>query len=87
MMAMRYEWSKIAVKVIEASGARERGAGCTAHAGWIAIELRRQLMERIPRIVLIDWLILDPPPPVFAQVEEFAFAQKWTATRTRVGFS
>jgi pimeloyl-ACP methyl ester carboxylesterase len=34
-----------------------------SHAGWTAIELRRQLgPERVPGIVLLDWMVLGPPP-------------------------
>ena len=35
----------------------------TAHAGWVALELRRQLGERIEKLVLLDWLVLEPPAP------------------------
>jgi pimeloyl-ACP methyl ester carboxylesterase len=35
-----------------------------AHAGWVAIELRRRLgPERVPRLVFIDWMVLGAPPP------------------------
>lgn len=35
-----------------------------AHAGWIAIELRRRLgPDRVPAIVLLDWMVLGAPPP------------------------
>ncbi|MFP5330794.1 MAG: alpha/beta fold hydrolase [Acidimicrobiia bacterium] len=35
-----------------------------AHAGWAAIELRRRLgAERVPGIVLLDWMVLGAPPP------------------------
>lgn len=34
-----------------------------SHAGWMAIELRRKLgPERVPGIVLLDWMVLGPPP-------------------------
>ena len=33
----------------------------TAHAGWVAIALRRALGERSPRLVRVEWIVLDPP--------------------------
>ena len=33
-----------------------------AHSGWIAIELRRRLGNRIPKLVLLSWIVTDPPP-------------------------
>jgi pimeloyl-ACP methyl ester carboxylesterase len=50
------------VDVIEQSGADAVVPVATAHAGWLAIELRRRLgAARIPAIVLIDWMVLGPP--------------------------
>lgn len=35
-----------------------------AHAGWVAIELRRRLgPDRVPRVAFIDWMVLGGPPP------------------------
>jgi pimeloyl-ACP methyl ester carboxylesterase len=34
-----------------------------SHAGWVAIELRRRLgAQRVPGIVLLDWMVLGTPP-------------------------
>lgn len=55
-----------AIAVIEASGAKSIVPVATAHAGWVAIELRRRLGARIPRIVLVDWIVTDPPAPFLA---------------------
>lgn len=34
-----------------------------SHAGWVALELRRKLgAERIPAVVLLDWMPLGTPP-------------------------
>jgi pimeloyl-ACP methyl ester carboxylesterase len=34
-----------------------------SHAGWLGIELRRRLgAERVPGLVLLDWMVLGPPP-------------------------
>jgi pimeloyl-ACP methyl ester carboxylesterase len=35
----------------------------TAHAGWVAIELRRRLgAEKVPALVLVDWMVTGAPP-------------------------
>jgi pimeloyl-ACP methyl ester carboxylesterase len=52
-----------ALAVIAASGAQRIIPVSTAHAGWVAIELRRRLGDRVPKIVLVDWIVMDPPPP------------------------
>lgn len=34
-----------------------------SHAGWLAVELRRRLgAERVPGLVLMDWMVLGTPP-------------------------
>ena len=34
-----------------------------SHAGWVAIELRRRLgAQRLPGVVLLDWMVLGTPP-------------------------
>ena len=38
-----------------------------AHAGWVALELRRRLGRRIPKLVLLDWIVTEAPP-AFLQV-------------------
>lgn len=63
------ELIEYALAVIEASGAREIIPVPNAHAGWVAIELRRRLGERIRTIVLVDWLVLNAPAPFLAALE------------------
>lgn len=52
--------------MIEASGATSVVPVATAHAGWVAIELRRRLGERVTGIVLVDWIVTEAPPPFLA---------------------
>jgi pimeloyl-ACP methyl ester carboxylesterase len=52
-----------ALAVIEASGAEQVVPVALAHAGWVAIRLRERLGARVPKLVLLDWIILDPPAP------------------------
>jgi pimeloyl-ACP methyl ester carboxylesterase len=52
-----------------------------AHAGWVALELRRRLATRVPAVVLIDWLVLEAPPPFLAVLGGLQDADAWLATR------
>jgi len=53
-----------ALAVIDDAGAGTVVPVSVAHAGWIAIELRRCLgPKRIPRLVFLDWMVLGAPPP------------------------
>jgi pimeloyl-ACP methyl ester carboxylesterase len=58
-----------ALAVIEASKARSVIPVALAHSGWVALELRRRLGARIAKIVLVDWLVLDPPAPLLAALQ------------------
>ena len=49
-----------ALSVIDAAGL-ETVIPCSAsHSGWVAIELRRRLGERVPAIVHLDWMVHEP---------------------------
>lgn len=52
-----------ALAVVAASGVRRVVPVALSHAGWFALELRRRLGARVPGLVLLDWIILEPPPP------------------------
>ncbi len=43
------------VAVIEASGAHSVITIAQAHGGWVAVELRRRLGERVPKMIFISW--------------------------------
>ncbi|MBW3536562.1 MAG: alpha/beta hydrolase [Actinobacteria bacterium] len=44
-----------------------------AHAGWVAIELRRRLgATRVPELVLIDWMVTGAPPPFLGALQAMA---------------
>jgi len=52
-----------AVEVIRGAGLERVVPVALSHAGWVAIELRRRLgPEVVPGIVLLDWMVLGPPP-------------------------
>lgn len=34
-----------------------------SHAGWVALELRRELGAKVPKLALLDWIVSEAPPP------------------------
>lgn len=73
-----------ALAVIQESGVERVVPVALAHAGWVAIELRRRLGARIPAIVLVDWLVLDPPPPFLGALAALQDPEKWQSTRDQL---
>lgn len=73
-----------ALAVIEASGAQRVVPVALAHAGWIAIELRRRLGARISKIVLLDWIILEAPPPFLGALQSLQDPTQWQQTREQL---
>lgn len=68
-----------AVDVIESAGVTPVVPVGVAHAGWVAIELRKRLgPERVPGIAFVDWMVLGAPPPFID-----ALAAMGTPARTR----
>ncbi len=52
-----------ALAVVEAARVKRFIPVATAHAGWIAVELRKRLgAEKVPAIVLLDWMVTGAPP-------------------------
>ncbi|MBU8899898.1 alpha/beta hydrolase [Corallococcus sp. H22C18031201] len=67
--------------LLDASGAQQVVPVALSHAGWWALELRRRLgPERIPKIVLLDWLVTTPPARFHAALREL-MTDRWTAAR------
>ena len=74
-----------ALAVIERSGARQVVPVTVSHAGWVGIELRRRLgAERVPRLALLDWIVLDPPPPFLGALDALQDPQRWRAARDQL---
>ncbi|MFP2926369.1 alpha/beta fold hydrolase [Pyxidicoccus sp. 3LG] len=67
--------------VVKASGAEQVVPVALSHAGWWALELRRELgVERVPRLVLLDWIVSEPPPP-FLDALRGLQSERWQETR------
>lgn len=73
-----------ALAVIEASSAQHVVPVSLAHAGWVAIQLRRRLGGRIPRLVLLDWILLDAPAPFLGALRALQDPAQWEQTREQL---
>ncbi len=73
-----------ALAVIEASQADLVVPVALSHAGWAAIELRRRLDPRIPRLVLLDWIVLEAPPPFLGALQSLQDRAQWRQTREQL---
>lgn len=73
-----------ALAVIEQSGAATVVPVALSHAGWVAIELRKRLGDRIPKIVLLDWIVLDPPPPFLQALSALQASDSWRGVRDQL---
>jgi pimeloyl-ACP methyl ester carboxylesterase len=66
-----------ALAVLEASGAGQVLPVALAHAGWVAVELRRRLAGRVPGMVLLEWLVLGAPPEFSEIIEGMQDPTRW----------
>jgi pimeloyl-ACP methyl ester carboxylesterase len=73
-----------ALAVIEASEVDQAVSVALFHAGWVAIELRRRLGPRIPKLVLLDWIILEAPPPFLGARQSLQNPAQWQQTREQL---
>jgi pimeloyl-ACP methyl ester carboxylesterase len=49
-----------ALSVVEASGVETFVPCAASHSGWVALELRRRLGDRVPGLVHADWMLAVP---------------------------
>jgi pimeloyl-ACP methyl ester carboxylesterase len=73
-----------ALAVVAASGAERVVPVAVSHAGWMAIEMQRRLAGRVPALVLMDWLVLDPPPPFLDALQALQDPNRWQQTRDQL---
>lgn len=70
------------VRVVEAGGIDRVVPVGQAQAGWLALELRRQLgRDRVPGVVLLSWMVLGPPPPFFDVLTDLQDPHRWEQAR------
>lgn len=71
-----------AIAVIERAGVERVVPVGLSHAGWVAIALRRELgPDRVPGVVLLDWMVLGPPPPFLDALAGLQAAASWQDVR------
>ena len=70
-----------ALSVIRASSVGPIVPVSISHAGWVALELRKRLGERVPRLVFLDWIVGPTPPPFLAVLAALQDREQWLATR------
>ena len=69
-----------AISVIEASASQKVVPVALAHSGWVAIKLRQKLGSKIPKLVHLDWLLLDPPASLLEALEGMQAPDRWRQT-------
>ena len=69
-----------ALAVIEQSGVREVVPVALSHAGWVAIELRRRLGTRIPKLVFLEWIVTEAPAPFLELLLGLQVDSQWRRT-------
>jgi pimeloyl-ACP methyl ester carboxylesterase len=76
------EMVRDALATIEAAGVERVVPVAASHSGWIAIELRRRLRpERVPRIVHMDWMVVEPPERYMAVIAQLQSEETWPGAR------
>ena len=70
-----------ALSVIEAAGLQNVIPYTASHSGWVAIELRRRLGDRIPAIVHLDWMLLEPSGAYMDLLSELQDPDRWPQAR------
>ena len=48
-----------------------------SHAGWVAIELRHRLKGQVPKMVLLDWIVSEPPQPFLDALDDMQAQERW----------
>lgn len=68
-------------KLIDSLGINEFITVSVAHAGWIAVELRRRSIHRLSKMIFLDWIIIEPPPIFFETLEKMQQPEQWQSAR------
>lgn len=70
-----------AMSVIDAAGLGTVIPCSASHSGWVAIELRRRLGDRVPAIVHLDWMVLEPSSAYMDLLSELQAPDRWPHAR------
>jgi pimeloyl-ACP methyl ester carboxylesterase len=66
--------------VIQASGAQSVIPIAQAHGGWVAVELRRKLGERVPRMIFTSWNPISTGQNPLAMMQALQDTARWPET-------
>ncbi len=73
-----------AIAVIKKSKIRKFVPVAKANGGWVAIELRRRMPQRIPKMIFIDWHIFEPPNSYFAMIDTMRKRETYKLARDKL---
>jgi pimeloyl-ACP methyl ester carboxylesterase len=73
-----------AMAVLDDAGVDEVVPVSASHAGWAAVGLRQRLRARVPRLVLVSWMVLGAPPPFLAALEGLTREESWQDVRAQL---
>jgi len=75
------EMTRDALAVVGAAGLDVFVPVSASHSGWVAIELRRRLGDRVPKIVHMDWLMVPPSQPYMEVIRLLQSEERWPEAR------
>ena len=75
------EMTRDALAVAEAAGLDVFIPVSASHSGWVAIELRRRLGDRVPKLVHLDWLMVPPSEPYLDVIRLLQSEERWPEAR------
>lgn len=70
-----------ALSVVERAGVETFVPCAASHAGWVAIELRRRLPERVPKLVHLDWMVVEPSDRYREVIRRLRSPETWADAR------
>ena len=78
------EFVEDALGVIEQSKIKTFIPVANANGGWAAIELKRLLPGRIPKMIFIDWHLFDPPDTYFTIIKSLQNKNEYEQARKKL---
>lgn len=69
------------IKIVDLLSINQFVTVSVAHAGWIAVELRRRLFNRLDKMIFLEWIITEPPSVFFRTLDSMQRADEWQNAR------
>ncbi|MBS1878106.1 MAG: alpha/beta hydrolase [Actinobacteria bacterium] len=70
-----------ALAVIEATGLSSFVPCTASHSGWVAIELFRRCPDRVPALIHLDWMVVEPSSRYSAVIDQLTSPEEWAQAR------